>query len=44
VPLAWTDAAAVDPFVRQAAGRSVFRVADLLTMVQFIRELTREEV
>ncbi len=30
VPLAWTTLAAMDPFVELAAGRSAFRVGDLL--------------
>ena len=32
LPSAWTDAAAPDPFVVVAAGRSAFRVADLLAV------------
>jgi hypothetical protein len=35
LPTSWTDAGAVDPFVALAAGRSLFRVADLI-------ELTRQ--
>ena len=30
LPTSWTDAGAVDPFVALAAGRSLFRVADLI--------------
>ena len=33
LPRAWTDAADVDPFVVLAAGRSPFRVEDLLAVV-----------
>ena len=32
LPMAWTSAAAKDPFVRVAAGRSAFRVSDLLAL------------
>jgi hypothetical protein len=44
MPLAWTDAAPIDPFVRQAAGRAVFRLVDLLAVVQLLHELSQEEV
>jgi hypothetical protein len=33
---AWTDMADVDPFVALAAGRSPFRVEDLLALVELI--------
>ena len=33
---AWTSAAAVDPFVRVAAGRSAFRVSDLLALAALV--------
>jgi len=33
VPANWTDAAALDAFVMVAAGRSLFRVTDLLELV-----------
>ena len=36
IPLAWTSMAAGDPFVVLAAGRSWFRVAELLEMVRFV--------
>jgi len=36
LPRAWTDAADVDPFVVLAAGRSPFRVEDLLAVVEVI--------
>lgn len=32
VPVAWTDLAAVDPFVTVAAGRALFRLVDLLVL------------
>jgi hypothetical protein len=34
LPAAWTDVVALDPFVAVAAGRSVFRVAELLELTQ----------
>ena len=38
VPLDWTDAAAEDPFVVIAAGRSYFRVEDLIRLADLIDE------
>jgi hypothetical protein len=37
VPANWTDAAEVDPFVVVAAGRSLFRITDLLELAQLIQ-------
>jgi hypothetical protein len=37
MPADWTSLATQDPFVIIAAGRSWFRVADLLDLVQMIR-------
>jgi hypothetical protein len=34
LPLSWTDLDAVDPFVAAAAGRSQFRVADLIELAK----------
>ena len=40
IPLAWTDASGVqDPFVVAAAGRSYFRVEDLLRLVELVVDL-----
>lgn len=39
IPLDWTDLAAADPFVELAAGRSAFRVADLLEVADRLRKL-----
>ena len=39
IPACWTDAVADDPFVVVAAGRSAFRVADLLKLVDLITAL-----
>jgi Family of unknown function (DUF5372) len=36
VPTAWTDAAEPDVFVTVAAGRSLFRVEDLLALAELI--------
>ena len=36
LPRAWTDAADVDPFVALAAGRSSFRVEDLVALAGLI--------
>jgi hypothetical protein len=40
MPVSWTSLAALDPFVALSAGRSLFRVADLLALVQLCRQLT----
>ena len=39
LPLAWTDAAAADPFLAIAKGRSFFRVDDLLRLATLIAHL-----
>ena len=36
LPVGWTDAVEPDVFVTLAAGRSPFRVADLITLTQII--------
>ena len=36
VPIGWTDAAEPDPFVVVSAGRSYFRVEDLIRLVHLI--------
>jgi hypothetical protein len=36
LPAGWTDAIGIDPFVAVAAGRSLFRVADLLELARWI--------
>ena len=43
VPTSWTDAAAVDAFVVVAAGRSLFRVVDLLELSQRMQAVKPEE-
>ena len=42
IPANWTDAAGVDPYVAVAAGRSLFRIPDLLELVQRIQALSPE--
>jgi hypothetical protein len=39
LPASWTDVSGLDPFVVTAAGRSFFRVQDLLSLVDLLREL-----
>ena len=43
VPTSWTDAAPMNVFVAVAAGRSLFRVADLLELAQRIQASSREQ-
>jgi Family of unknown function (DUF5372) len=44
VPAIWTDVIPEDPFVRMASGRSLFRVSDLLELVQMVVELPEKHV
>ncbi len=37
LPARWTSVVADDPFVVMSAGRSHFRVADLLELAEFVR-------
>ena len=39
LPALWTSAAAPDPFVELSAGRSCFRVEDLLRLTELVRRL-----
>ena len=43
LPRAWTDAADLDPFVVLAAGRSAFRIEDLVALVELVAELRRSQ-
>ena len=43
VPAAWTSLAPVDPFVRLSAGRSAFRVTDLLELARLLAALTQSQ-
>lgn len=37
---AWTSLGEVDPFVKMSAGRSLFRVDDLVRLSEFVAEIT----
>jgi hypothetical protein len=39
LPAAWTDVAGEDPFVAVAAGRSPFRMVDLLQLIDLLDRL-----
>ncbi|HKX27959.1 MAG TPA: DUF5372 family protein [Blastocatellia bacterium] len=39
VPAAWTDVIAPDPFVAVSAGRSLFRLDDLLRLAELVASL-----
>jgi hypothetical protein len=41
--LEWTDLAPVEPFVQMSAGRSLFRVTDLLELSRLVAVLDGEE-
>ena len=36
IPVGWTDLAPVDPYVVISTGRSRFRIADLVTLVDLV--------
>lgn len=36
IPASWTNVSPVDPFVAVAAGRSMFRIEDLLELVELL--------
>jgi len=42
MPAGWTDVEGSDPFLELAAGRSSFRVEDLLALGQLLAELDRK--
>lgn len=44
LPRGWTDAADIDPFVVVAAGRSPFRVEDLVALADMVDELRDSHV
>jgi hypothetical protein len=44
IPTNWTDAGGIDPFVVVAAGRSLFRITDLLELALRIQALRPEQV
>ena len=39
MPASWTSVGAIDPFVEVSAGRSPFRVVDLLELSHMIHEI-----
>jgi hypothetical protein len=39
MPAAWTSVGPIDPFVKVSAGRSPFRVTDLLELSRMIHEI-----
>jgi hypothetical protein len=41
LPVGWTDAAAPDVFVAMAAGRSAFRVTDLIELAVLVELLSK---
>ncbi len=41
MPANWTDVEGPDPFLELAAGRTCFRVEDLLTLARLLAELDR---
>ena len=41
VPLEWTDAYGLDPFVELSCGRSHFRVTELLRLVELVADLNK---
>jgi len=43
IPLAWTDADQADPFLTISQGRSVFRVPELLQLVELIDLMTQSD-
>ena len=44
LPASWTDVDEPDPFQVLSAGRSLFRVDDLLSLVALLDELSRGEM
>ena len=43
LPANWTDVEGADPFLVLAAGRTFFRVADLVTLTRVLAELSAGE-
>lgn len=42
IPLVWTDLGDVDPFNDASKGRSPFRVAELIRLVELINDLNKK--
>ena len=43
IPLCWTDAAGIDPFIKISNGRSAFRIKDLLRLCDLTDDLLGKE-
>ena len=43
VPTAWTSLCSADPFLRVAAGRSLFRVEDLVRLAELVAQIADVE-
>ncbi|MGM0366302.1 MAG: DUF5372 family protein [Actinomycetota bacterium] len=43
IPLYWTDAAGIDPFIKISNGRSAFRIKDLLRLCDLADDLLKKE-
>lgn len=43
LPLAWTNLAQIDPFVSLSAGRSAFRVTDLLELTRLLASMSQPQ-
>ena len=39
LPASWTDAQAVDPFIQESDGKSLFRADDLLALAALVRRV-----
>jgi hypothetical protein len=42
IPARWTDVLGIDPFVMIAAGRSAFRIVDLLELCRLVEGISRQ--
>jgi len=43
MPLSWTDAAGIDPFIEISKGRSVFHIRNLLRLCELLSDLKEKE-
>ena len=43
LPTAWTSLGCADPFLRMAAGRSLFRVEDLVRLAELVAQIADVE-
>lgn len=42
LPATWTSAVTPEPFVQVSAGRSLFRIGDLLALAALVRDLSEQ--